>query len=372
MSHRLISADSHVIEPADLWTSRIDQPFRDRAPRVASEIAGTTGHFFVCEELRPFPVAGFAIAGVDPRIAGDKLLDGYDAVPAGASDPDARLRDQDRDGVCAEVLYPSLGMNLYTLKDGELRAACFRAYNDWIGEFCRVRPDRFVGAAMIPLDDVSVGISELERAARLGLRSGMIWGEPPANRPYNSPEWDPLWAAASDLDLPLSLHVVTSSEASHLFPEEPGAVAMSIVQFYALLTHQVQRSLAAFVGGGVLNRFPKLRIVSAENDIGWMAHFCQRMDHSYERDRHRSWALPEAPSVYFRRQVWATFQQDPVGLLSREFLGEDKLMWGNDFPHADSTWPRSREIIEEEFADIPEAERAAIVAENCAVLYGLD
>jgi predicted TIM-barrel fold metal-dependent hydrolase len=146
---------------------------------------------------------------------------------------------------------------------------------------------------------------------------------------------------------------------------------MSIVQFYSLLTHQVQRSLAALVGGGVLERFPKLRVVSAENDIGWMAHFCQRMDHANEGDRHRSWALPEAPSFYFRRQVWATFQQDPVGLLCRNHLGSDKLMWGNDYPHVDSTWPRSREIIAREFADVPDGERDAILAGNCAALYDL-
>lgn len=381
MNQRLLSADSHVVEPADLWTDRIAKQFRDRAPRVVSEIGGREGHFFICEELNPFPVAGFAIAGVDPRETGDRLFDGYEAVPRGAWDPDARLLDQDRDGVSGEVVYPSLGMNLYTLRDGALRSACFRAYNDWIAEFCAVAPTRLAGAAMIPLDSVDEGIRELERAAKLGLRGGMIWGEPPKDRAYQSPEWDPLWAAASDLDLPLSLHVVTSSEASELFPKDEKGPAMSVVQYYTLLIQQVQRSLAALVAGGVLARFPKLKIVSAENDVGWMAHFCQRMDHAYEGDQHRPWALPEKPSFYFERQVWATFQQDPVGLRTRDFLRAEadsptadvppKLMWGNDFPHVDSTWPHSVEIIEREFSGVSDADRAAILFGTCAALYGL-
>jgi hypothetical protein len=127
----LISADSHVIEPADLWTTRVDRRFRERAPRIVKEVGGVAGDFFVCENLAPFDVSGFALAGVDPREFRARGSRGYAGVPAGAWDPVARLDAMAADGVIGEVLYTSLGLPLHAIEDGELRAASFRAYNGW-------------------------------------------------------------------------------------------------------------------------------------------------------------------------------------------------------------------------------------------------
>jgi predicted TIM-barrel fold metal-dependent hydrolase len=363
---RMISADSHVVEPPDLWTERIDKRFRARAPRVVSNAGGMKGDSFVCEELPPIPVASVAVAGVDESEYKERMFAGYAGVPRGAFDPIARLADQDRDGVAAEVLYTSVAMAMYGLADGELRAAIFRAYNDWLAEFCAAAPSRYAGIALIPMDDVGVGVAEIARVARLGLRGGMIWGEPPAERPYDSSDWDPLWAAAQDARFPLSLHILTGRGGT-------GVKFNSIMRGYGTLHHGIERSLIDLIFGGVLQRFPRLRIVSAENDIGWMPHFLQRIDHAWEKYRSLEPGayIPEPPSSYFRRNVFATFQHDAVGVRERAEIGVDNLMWASDFPHSDSTWPRSREFVARDFAGVPPAELRRMVCDNAAQLYGL-
>jgi uncharacterized protein len=172
---KVISADSHVMEPADFWETRLDQKYRDNAPRVVPKRNGK-GYVFIAPEVNPFPVAGGFAAGR----SGDELKDfmgkGYEAARPSGWDPAARLKDQDVDGVCAEVLFPTLGMPLFQLKDDELQRACFRVYNDWAAQFCSYNPKRMVGAALISLTDMNAAIAELERCAKLGLRAAMISG----------------------------------------------------------------------------------------------------------------------------------------------------------------------------------------------------
>jgi predicted TIM-barrel fold metal-dependent hydrolase len=362
--HRILSADSHVIEPADVWTSRIEKRFLDRAPRVIKRAGEREGDFFVAEGLRPFPVAGFAVAGVDPKDFAERMASGYPGVRPSAWDPVLRIEDQDRDGVAGEVLYPSLGMRLFQMEDGELRAASFRAYNDWLADYCAHSPRRLAGVAMVSLDDPLAGVAELTRAAKKGLRGAMIWGAAPAERPYSDPSYDPFWAVAHDLGTPISLHILTERRG--------GSDFQSVMKGYPSLHHSVERSLAEIIFAGVLERFPQLRLVSVENDIGWIPHFLQRLDHSYEKYRYlEKEAIPNPPSHYFRRQVAATFQDDRVGVVARHFIGVKNLMWASDFPHSDSTWPHSREVIERDFEGVPDDERRMMIADNAAALYRL-
>ena len=141
---------------------------------------------------------------------------------------------------------------------------------------------------------------------------------------------------------------------------------------YPALHHSVEKSLAEIIFAGVLERFPKLKLVSVENDIGWIAHFLQRLDHSYEKYRYLERnAIPNPPSFYFQRQIAATFQDDRVGVVTRNFIGVKSLMWASDFPHSDSTWPNSRQVIARDFEGVPDDERRMMVADNAAALYGL-
>ena len=363
-AERIVSADSHVVEPADVWTARIEPRFADRAPHVVKKVGKREGDFFVCENLPPFPVKGFALAGLDPKDYAQATMTGYAGVPPGAWDPTERIKDQDKDGVSAEVLYPSLAMSLFQLQDGELRTASFRAYNDWLADYVSQNPKRLAGIALIPLDDPQLAAAELERVARKGLKGGMIWAEPPGERPYHDHVYDPFWATAQDHDVPLSLHILTERSRE--------AAAFDFVIKYPTLHHATQRSLSGFILGGVLERFPRLKIVSVENDVGWIGHFIQRLDHSYDKFRFTAKdVIPNLPSFYFHRQVYATFQDDRVGVVTRHFAGVENLMWASDFPHADSTWPNSREVIARDFQDVPAPERQRIIADNAAELYGV-
>jgi len=363
---RVVSADSHMMEPADLWETRLDKKFRERAPRVMKN-PNKPGLIFVAEGIKPFPVARGFGAGRSGEELKDHMDKGYEAARPSGWDPVERIKDQEIDGVEAEVLYTTLGMPLFGLNDADLQRACFTTYNDWVAEFCASNPKRLYGISLISLEDIDQGVKELERTHKNGMRGAMIWGSPPADKPYSSRVYDKFWQAASELQMPLSLHVITGKgKESEINFEQ-------ISTFYMSLIHEVQRSLTSIIFGGVLERFPKLTIVSAENDTGWLPHFMYRMDHAYDKFRAmEKEPLPMKPSEYVRRQMWATFQDDPIGPATYKIFGENNYMWASDFPHTDSTWPESRQWIAKDFAGVPEAVTKKIVFDNAVKLYRMD
>jgi uncharacterized protein len=376
MSHAVVSADSHMMEPADLWKTRLDARFRDRAPEVILPPDSRT-LLFVAEGAPPFPVASGFAAGRSGAELKKFMSAGYEAARPSGWDPVERIEDQELDGIDAEVLYPTLGMTLFSMPSGELQRACFGVYNDWLAEFCRHDPRRLYGVGLISLEDVGLAVADVERIAEQGMRSAMIWGSPPEDRPYSDRAYDPFWQAVSQQQLPVSLHIVTGRgrQAARLGKSmgERGRVRRNPGITYSTVTHEIQESLATLVFGGVLERFPRLRIVSAENDVGWLPHFMYRMDHGFEK---YGAMLPEKlsmrPSEYVRRQLWATFQDDPVGPATWELFGEDNYMWASDFPHSDSTFPESHAWIDKNFEGVPGPVRRKIVYENAVGLYRMD
>jgi len=376
MSHGVVSADSHTTEPADLWQSRLDVRFRDRAPRVIRHSKSGT-LLFLAEGTAPFPVASGFAAGRSGEDLKEFMSQGYEAARPSGWDPVERIRDQELDGIDAEVLYPTLGMVLFSMPDAQLQRACFAVYNDWLAEFCRHDARRLYGVGLISLEDVSLAVEDVERIAGQGMRGAMIWGSPPEDRPYGDRIYDPFWQAVSEHRMPVSLHIITGRgrQADRLgrTMEKRVDVRRNPGITYAIVTHEIQESLATLVFGGVLERFPDLRIVSAENDVGWLPHFMYRMDHGFEK---YSAMLPERlslrPSEYVRRQVLATFQDDPVGAATWKLFGEDNYMWASDFPHSDSTFPESHAWIEKNFEGVPDAVRRKMVRSNAARLYGMD
>jgi len=359
----LVSADSHVVEPADVWTRRLGARYGERAPRVVAAHVGTAGATFVCEDVPPFGIAAFSGADVDPADLPEHFTAGYERVRPGGWDAAARLRDQQRDGVVAEVLYPSLALQLFRIRDPAFQADTFRAYNDWLAELCAQAADRLAGVALLPLHDAGAGVAELRRAHRLGLRGGLIWSSPPDHRPYGDGAYEPFWTAAEEAGLPLSLHLGTGAVPL-------AGTAGNLAVAYMFTHHAAQRSLAQMILGGVLDRHPALRLVSVENDIGWIPHYLERLDHAGEKfgafQPHR---LSLRPSEYFRRQVSATFQEDRIGIALRGLIGVDSLLWASDYPHADSTWPHSRAVVARDFADVPPPELRRMVCDNAARLY---
>ena len=363
----IVSADSHMTEPADLWVERLDRPWRAAAPRVVRDFH-RDAYLFVAPGIVPFAVAAGFGAGKSGAELKKHQNRGYEAARPGGWDPAERLKDQDLDGVHAEVLYPTHGMRLFSLPDAALQRACFRVYNRWIAEFADHAPNRFHALALISLNDVVESIQELERSKNLGLKGAMIWGSTPDGMPsFATSAYDPFWRAAQELEMPVSLHVIAGG-APHI-----PMVHESHFARYMNVIHEVQGSLIDIVCSGVLERFPRLRIVSAENDVGWFPHFLFRLDHAYEKfGRLLAGPLPLPPSDYVRRQVYATFQDDPVGPRMYELFGEYNYMWASDYPHADSTWPYSAQAIERAFDRLPRQVAERMTADNACTLYRIE
>ncbi|MEE9285608.1 MAG: amidohydrolase family protein [Dehalococcoidia bacterium] len=360
--YRIISADSHVAEPGDLWQNYMEPGLRGRAPHVRHD---PDTDVFVCEGLDDFNVGLLAPAGADPEKLSRKGR--YGDSRKGGWDPHERLKDMAIDGVDAEVIYPTLAMRMYKVEDVEFQDGLFRAYNAWLADYCDAYPDRLKGIAVVSLGEIERAMAETRRAAQLGLRGVMVSSTPQENGLYTDPRYDPFWALCQDLDLPVSLHLFTGTKA-HV------SINHWLVE-YTVSPHWVQQSVAALVFGGVFVRFPRLKVISVENDIGWVGTFLERIDHAYERHRHWSSTtagLTRSPSDYFHDHIYLTFMRDHTGIDIRHRIGLGNIMWSNDYPHTDSVWPQSRQVLASLFHGVPEAERRQIVCDNAARLYHFD
>jgi predicted TIM-barrel fold metal-dependent hydrolase len=367
-TYRLISSDSHIIEPPDLWEQRIDRPFRDRAPRLVHEADADQwyadgvkfGNIGINQQ------AGLRFEAPEQLTVGGRMA----TVPLGGLDPHAHVKDMDVDGVAGGVLYPSQGLTVYRIPDSALLSAIFRAYNDWLAEFCQPYPQRLKGLAMLNVDQVEKAVGELQRAAKQGLAGAMIPIRPMEYR-YDHPMYEPLWAEAQDLAMPLSLHVGTRRWRPGMDLTAPSLPTDVVATSNREV--EVREAIAALIFGGVFERYPKLHVGAVEFEVAWAPYFMGRMDNVYtERAvgvRGRRFKDGALPSDFFRRNVFISFQEDALGLQLRAHIGIENLLWGSDYPHAESTFPRSREIVDRILQGIPEAEQAQIAGENVARLY---
>jgi predicted TIM-barrel fold metal-dependent hydrolase len=295
------------------------------------------------------------------------MRQGYKGLRPGIIDPVERLKDQDLDGVDAEVLLPSVMFGVYPVNNAELVAATFRNYNDWILNYCSVAPTRLFPTACISLYDLDEAIEELRRCKNLGHVGINIPCVPPVDKPYTDRDYDRFWAAAEELQTPMVMHVNCSAQPNHGLPD------WGPVMSYCLWPTGMAKVIGDLIWSGVCARFPKLNFVATEWETGWIAHFLQRLDWSIHRvPRH---IIPEevteAGSFYFRRNFHATFEDDRVGLTCREEIGVRNLMWGSDFPHHDSTFPRSQAVLDDIFDGLPDEDRYRITVANCCELYHL-
>jgi predicted TIM-barrel fold metal-dependent hydrolase len=366
--YRIISSDSHVFEPADLWTARIDAAFRDRCPRVIRE--GMYDHWVVEDGKKVGSIGLVSQAGVRFEAPEEITFGGsFEHVRPGGWDPHEHVKDMQIDGVSAGVLYPSNGLFFFRIPDSALLSAICRAYNDWLAEFCRACPEQLKGIAMINVDDPAAGAKELERAARLGLVGGMIGVSPLPDRPYSLPTYEPFWAAAQDLDMPISLHTATQRPGPGV-PTLDNAAQTATQR--ANIDHWVRTSLSDIIYAGVFERYPRLKVAAVEFELSWVPYFLRMLDYVYiERQQQATYRFKDQmlPSDFFHRNIYLSFQEDDLGIRWRDLIGVDQLMWGSDYPHAESTWPKSQEILERILADVPADEKAKIAGANVARLY---
>ncbi len=365
MQHKVLSADSHITEPPNTYIDYIDPKWRDKAPYV-KYVEGVGDVYVIDGMKRSIPMGLVAAAGKPPeeiRTQGVR----FEELHRGGWDPDARLDEQKRDGIDGEIIYPTVGMVLCNHKDFDYKKACFDAYNRWIAEYCSAHPDRLWGCGQTAMRSPEEGIEDLRAIRELGLRGVMMPGNP-AVEDYDSTVYDDFYRAAIDLEIPLSFHILTSQQDSFQTrgPRMNGFLA---------IVRGCQDIMGTFVLGGVFERHPELKIVCVEADADWVPHYMYRMDHAFKR--HRYWLKPgqelsKLPSEYFRENIYTTFQDDWVAFETANLMNWRRLMWANDFPHSDSTWPWSQEVLAEHTQHLTDEQKEAILYRNVKELYQLD
>jgi len=330
----IVSADSHVMEPVDLWKKGVPEKYREAAPQ--------------------FP----------PH----KLGEGFQKQ-AGGWDPRARITEMEVDGLSAEVLYPTLGLSLFAQADAGLQEACFRVYNDWLIDYCSADVKRLIGVPMISVYDIDHAVKELERCHLAGLKGALIWQAPHPELPFHSGHYDRFWTACQELKAPVSLHILTGH----------GYMARDLkgIERYRgsvnLKLAEIINALFDFIFYGVLERYPGLKLVSVENESGWIPFMLQQWDYYYRRFRDvNPVSFTRDPSEYMRERVFASFFNDAVGGRNLSWWGEDNLMWSNDFPHPNSTWPNSIKVIQRDLGHLSVEAQTKVLATNVCSLYSLD
>lgn len=366
----LFSVDSHVVEPRDLWLKRLPQRFRHQAPQVESR---ENGDFFVVPNtgMGPKPVGtegamiNRKINGVIERATGYRFED----QRPGAYDPKARLEDQDSQGVVGEIIYPGW-LIVHSISDFDLKVACIRAYNDWLFEdFCSYDPSRLVGAAALPVGNgpIEPAIAEARRWADRGAKTFLLPQSVPG-KAWGDAHFEPLWAELEEIGVPVGFHQAAGQVAVFDDKTAPG------VFWTVALGNKISLGwvFMQLVYGAVPERHPGLRFVLVEGGIGWIAFQLNTMDHMFN-DHHR-WTVPELslrPSDYFRRQFWATFEDDRPGILTLPLLDHTHMMWAGDYPHTEGNFPFAQEQVEHDFEGVSEDVTRAITHDNAVGLYGL-
>jgi predicted TIM-barrel fold metal-dependent hydrolase len=368
-TEHIISADSHVNPPKDLWTRSAPQSLKERAPRVEST---PQGDFWIVDSQIQGSIGLDSSAGKKPEEFKAFGLTYKDMRP-GAYDPKARLADMELDGVHAEVLYFG-GPVTQLSKDADLRGFVIRTYNDWMVELSKAAPGRLIGLAHIPLLDLDEAMAELRRVAKLGLKGFHVdpFPDERGGKPLWDPAYEPFWSLVEETGLPMSFHIVgpRNQNVQAVFQNPNPGIKET---FVAIAPISIVEVVSTLVFTGILERHPKMKFVLVECGIGWIPYFVERMDQTF--NKHRFWTksiITEKPSTYWYRQGHATFIQDLAGVEARHRAGLHNIMWSTDYPHSDSTWPKSREALAEHFNGVPENERALIAGGNAAALYRLN
>lgn len=370
----LISCDTHINEPADLFTANFPKRLLPHAPKV--ERREHFDQWIVDGKIEALTVVAAARCGdrFDPpetRIWRKRLED----VREFCHEPKSWLAEVEKDGIYAAVIFPSLGMMLYqTVETTRVLDVACTVYNDWILDFAATSPDRLRPIVMINLDDIDHAIAEVQRVVPLGAGGVLIPTTAPKDRPYGGAEYEPFWELLEDLQLPITLHV--GVDRNFVGEDHSLEKAAGIERMVNQADHEVRICLMQMIFGQVFQRHPRLKVVSVENEGSWALHFLQAMDWHWKNNFRfmasgRRFDTDMLPSDYFRQNVTICFTEDP-GLVSlRDFVGIDNLVWGDDFPHAESTYPMSDQILDRLFDGVAEAERHRITVTNGAKLYNI-
>ncbi|MGE3690110.1 MAG: amidohydrolase family protein [Novosphingobium sp.] len=371
----IVSCDTHLQAPAKLFFERVDEKFRHLLPRievregVRYQVHGETG---AADRLVESDLQGEDLVRSKSGAAfrGDSESDYGEFTPVAQ-----RIADQELDGVDAELIFPNgPALLIWASKNVEFVAAQCAVWNDWLMEQCRSDLDRCNPTAAIPTLDVDAAIAEVERVAKLGYRvltfpTKPFWGVEDGRPNYNHKDYERLWAVIQDHDLPIAFHSATGKD-----PRAVRGQGGAIINYVVHGCMPVIEPAVTLCASGIIERFPKLRFGIVEGNAGWLGWMLDMMDEAYLK--HHFWVRPklkELPSTYFKTNGAATICEDRSALLLAEPLGiEDNLLWANDYPHHEGTWPHSAEAIERQMGHLREDARARILGLNAARIFGFE
>lgn len=369
----IVSVDDHLVEHWKVWSDRLPQKYASVGPHVVEE-AGV--EYWIYEDRRVAALTGMQATVRHER---DGSREGYapgmtqhsSQVAPGCYDPVARLEDMDLDGVEAELCFPTFarfaGTRFLEGRDPDLALLCVQAYNDFvIDEWCQTAPDRYIPMAIVPLWDPQLAAKEVERASAKGART---IGFPENCAPLGLPSlytdhWDPLFRAAEEAQLPLSIHIGTSGVHPSTSPDADRAAGTALWATHSMAT------AVDMCFSSVFRKFPRLKVALSEGGIGWIPFLLERMDYTWERQR--SWSTVDknvAPSELFRRHIYGCFIDDEIGVKLRNEIGIENIMLETDYPHSDTTFPHSRKRAAQVLADVSDADAHRIVELNARKLY---
>jgi predicted TIM-barrel fold metal-dependent hydrolase len=370
---RLVSVDDHVIEPPHVFRDHIASRYRAEAPHIVEPEPGVQGWEW---EGRFYPlqfqgnVHTRRFRDGEAGRGDDLFARHYDDMIPAAYDVHERVRAMDEDGVWAELLFPTFprfgGNRFLEALDRDLALACVQAWNDWmLDEWCAAYPDRFIPQTLIPLWDTALATREIERCTAKGSK-GIIFVENPyalGLPSFPSGHWDPVFAAASDTGLPLSMHIGTSSGLLSPSPDATPSVGIALCGVNSM------SALGDLIFSGALEAHPDCKIALSEGGAGWVPYVLERLDYTWQRSRYDGVACSRLPSEVFAQHFWVCMVADRYAILNRHLIGIDKLMWECDFPHNDSNFPESRKVLADAVHDIPDDEARQIGELNARRLY---
>jgi predicted TIM-barrel fold metal-dependent hydrolase len=367
----IIDADGHILEPRSVWQEYTEPAYRDRVIQIVRDTDGID-KLKIDGEIRGDRHMAIAAACTpgglsDPQRAHTMS---WDEIVPGGYDPHARMREMDTEGIEVAFFYPSLWLLYGDLNDPQLAAAACRAYNNWIADFCKPYPHRFFGVAPLPLQAVEEAVREMRRVVKeLGMRAVFIRPNPFNGRRLCDPVYDEFWREAQELNIPVAIHGSFGTKMQTL-----GQERYKDPFFFHMVCHPWEQQAACLdiVCGGVLSKFPKLKVAFLESGVGWIGHWLDRMDGHFEKMGHYVPWLKKRPSELFREQCFISMDPDEHTLRVVVDMGlEDCVIWGSDYPHFDCTFPGVVDEVRQACAALPERARQKIIGENAKRLYNL-
>jgi uncharacterized protein len=378
-NYPVVDCDGHIFEPIDLWEKWIDSRYKTAAPRVQRDWRGDQREYV---EGRFYPIPYGPGAGLphgwqgiakvqQDDVRGGAYPRGYQDAEVAGFEPGARLEVMDKEGIDISLCYPTRGLYCINVEDPGLAAAICRAYNNWLYEtWVKADPDRLIGVAMVPFwQDIDASIAEMERCKReFGFYGTCIRPNPPPGLTFASPEFHAFYAAAQDLGMTIGLHEGTGFSAA------AGTERFDRFIINHCISHPFEQMIAmvTFILGGVLEKFPRLRVLFLESGASWAAYWLWRIDEHIEKRPDECADLKVSGTEYFQRQCVITTESDehPVAGTAR-YIGEDNVAWSTDFFHWDAKYPGAlEEMLHRE--DLNESFRVKLLGGNAIRIMGLE